>query len=242
MINEYPSENREEETANYLQNRRGTAPADKTKAEAEFFSNEYGEDEQAPKPRKSSWAKEMYGWLETVIQSVTAAFLLIVFAANISVVVGSSMEPTLTENDRLLVIQCFYKPNYGDIVALWADNLLNGETGEKGELIVKRIIGLPGDEIDINAVSGIVYRNGVPLQEDYIMETIDPDRLGNLHYPVIVDENCVFVLGDNRNHSTDSRYGKNTDTPYYVGCVDMRYIVGKAVCRIYPFDRIGALE
>ena len=127
-------------------------------------------------------------------------------------------------------------------MALWADNLLNGETGEKGELIVKRIIGLPGDEIDINAVSGVVYRNGEPLREDYIMETIDPDCLGNVHYPVIVDENCVFVLGDNRNQSTDSRYGKNDNTPYYVGCVDMRFIVGKAVYRIFPFERMGALE
>ncbi len=209
--------------------------------ESEFFCNEYNETADN-KPEKSSFAKEFYSWLETVLSAVMAAFLLLAFVANISVVSGSSMEPTLKENDRLIVLQAFYTPHYGDIVALWADNLINQDTGEKGELIVKRIIGLPGDEIDINAVSGIVYRNGEPLDEDYIKETINPDCLGNVHYPVTVDENCVFVLGDNRNHSTDSRFGKDKNNPYYVGCVDMRYIVGKAVYRIFPFDRIGALR
>lgn len=215
-------------------------PAEKDKTG--FEGNSYDKEEPKEKQEKRSLGAELYGWLETVIQSVAAALLLVVFVANISMVSGSSMEPTLKENDRLLVLQGFYQPRYGDIVALWADNLFNGETGKQGELIVKRIIGLPGDEIDINAVSGVVYRNGEPLREDYIRETINPDCLGNIHYPVRVEENCVFVLGDNRNHSTDSRYGKNDNTPYYVGNVDMRYIVGKAVYRIYPLDRIGVLE
>lgn len=241
MVNDNPPETRFEER-DFLPESRYEATTENEERETGFYGNEYAEKSPEPKQEKRILGKELYSWVETIIQSVMAALMLIAFAANLSVVVGSSMEPTLKENDRLLVIQGFYEPNYGDIVALWADNLFNGETGTQGELIVKRIIGLPGDEIDINAVSGVVYRNGEPLREDYIMETIDPDCLGNIHYPVTVEDNCVFVLGDNRNHSTDSRYGKNDNTPYYVGNVDMRYIVGKAVYRIYPFDRIGALE
>lgn len=241
MVNDNPPETRFEER-DFLPESRYEATTENEERETGFYGNEYAEKSPEPKQEKRILGKELYSWVETIIQSVMAALMLIAFVANLSVVVGSSMEPTLKENDRLLVIQGFYEPNYGDIVALWADNLFNGETGTQGELIVKRIIGLPGDEIDINAVSGVVYRNGEPLREDYIMETIDPDCLGNIHYPVTVEDNCVFVLGDNRNHSTDSRYGKNDNTPYYVGNVDMRYIVGKAVYRIYPFDRIGALE
>lgn len=241
MVNDNPPETRFEER-DFLPESRYEVTTENEERETGFYGNEYAEKSPEPKQEKRILGKELYSWVETIIQSVMAALMLIAFAANLSVVMGSSMEPTLKENDRLLVIQGFYEPNYGDIVALWADNLFNGETGTQGELIVKRIIGLPGDEIDINAVSGVVYRNGEPLREDYIMETIDPDCLGNIHYPVTVEDNCVFVLGDNRNHSTDSRYGKNDNTPYYVGNVDMRYIVGKAVYRIYPFDRIGALE
>ena len=183
----------------------------------------------------------LYLWVQSVLESVMAAFLLLTFLFRINIVIGSSMLPTLHENDRLVVVEAFYTPAYGDIIALWADNLYNRQTGEMGEMIVKRVIGLPGDVIDIDPDTGIVYRNGEPLSEDYTAEPISADNLGNAQYPLTVDEDCVFVLGDNRNHSTDSRYVNDGAAGYYVGCVYKRYIMGKAVFRIYPFNRIGAV-
>ena len=198
-------------------------------------------DNENPAYRQGNMAKSLYLWVQSVLESVMAAFLLLTFFFRVNIVVGSSMQPTLRENDRIIVVEAFYTPSYGDMIALWADDLYDRRTGEKGEMIVKRVIGLPGDIIDIDPDAGTVYRNGQPLQEDYIAEPIDPANLGNAKYPLTVADNCVFVLGDNRNHSTDSRYVDDGETEYFVGCVDMRYIMGKAVFRIYPLDRIGVL-
>ena len=199
------------------------------------FENENPHDEVS-----SERPMRVYLWLQSVIESVLAAFLIMALIFRINVVVGESMEPTLYENDRIVVSQFFYTPKYGDIVALWAKDLTDRGTGERGEMIVKRVIGLPGDIIDIDK-NGVVYRNGEPLYEEYAAEPILPSRRGNAEFPLTVDENCVFVLGDNRNHSTDSRYVNDGIAEFYVGCVDMRYVVGKALFRIFPFDRIGAL-
>ena len=198
-------------------------------------------DNENPNYKQGSKAKSFYLWAQSILESVIAAFLLLTFLFRINIVVGSSMEPTLREEDRIVVTEALYTPSYGDIVALWANNLFSRQTGDKGEMIVKRVIGLPGDVIDIDPDTGTVYRNGEPLSEEYIAEPIDPDNLGNAEYPLTVADNCVFVLGDNRNHSTDSRYVDDGEAEYFVGCVDMRYITGKAVFRIYPFDRIGVL-
>lgn len=190
----------------------------------------------------SSRLRELYSWIQTALESVTAALMIVVFVFSTSSVVGSSMEPTLREGDRVVIYSLFYTPRYGDVVALWAADLPNRENGGYGEMIVKRVIGLEGDVIDIDPVSGIVYRNGEALSEEYIMENINSENMGNAKYPLAVDEGCVFVLGDNRNRSTDSRYVDDGIADYYVGCVDTRYIEGRAVFRIFPFDRIGVIK
>ena len=194
-----------------------------------------------PNYKLHSRANNIYLWVQSILESVMIAFLLLTFLFRINIVVGSSMQPTLYENDRIIVAEAFYTPSYGDIVALWADGLFNRQTGEKGEMIVKRVIGLPGDTIYIDPDTGTVYRNGEPIPEDYIAEPINTANLGNAEYPLVVDKHCVFVLGDNRNHSTDSRYVNDGTAEYYVGCVDLQCIMGKAVFRIYPLSRIGVL-
>lgn len=169
------------------------------------------------------------------------AFLLLVFCINVSVVAGSSMNPTMKDGDRILVSHLGCTLQYGDIVAVWAANLNNRDTGEKGELIVKRVIGLPGDVIYIDD-SGNVYRNGERLEEDYILPFDVYENKGNASFPVTVEENCMFLLGDNRNHSTDSRFVDTGNSEVYVGCIDQRYIMGKAVYCLYPFDRMGVIK
>lgn len=183
----------------------------------------------------------LYGWIQTALESVMAAFLILIFLFNVSTVVGSSMEPTMSEGDKVIISNLFYVPHYGDVVAIWSENLPGKDENKSGEMIVKRIIGLEGDIIDIDPGTGTVYRNGEAVEEDYIKEKISPENLGNAEFPLVVDEGCVFVLGDNRNHSFDSRYVNDGSLTFYVGCVDVRCISGRVIFRVFPFDRIGAV-
>lgn len=196
---------------------------------------------KSAKTNRTDTVMDLYSFIQSIVQSVVIAFLLLTFFFNISVVVGSSMNPTLEEGDRLLVTHGDYTLKYGDVIAVWAAHLNNRETGEKGELIVKRVIGLPGDVINIDD-NGTVYRNGEALQEDYIAHFDTYTNKGNAEFPLTVDENCVFVLGDNRNHSTDSRFVDTGNSEIYIGCIDQRYIMGKAVFRLYPYNKIGVIE
>lgn len=202
------------------------------------------------KSRRAAWLNkyltgkkpsgDLYSLAQSILESVLTAFLLLTFFVNISVVVGGSMNPTLKDGDRLLIAHSD-SIEYGDVVAVWAAHLNNRDTGEKGEYIVKRVIGLPGDVIDIDD-NGTVYRNGGALREDYINPFEIYENKGNASFPLTVEDNCVFVLGDNRNHSTDSRFVNTGDSDIYVGCIDQRYIMGKAVFRIFPFDRMGVIK
>jgi signal peptidase I len=193
-------------------------------------------DENVYKPRKiiSIGYRDICGWFENLLTVVTAVIFVMVFIARVNQVYGISMMPTLVEGDRLIVVPLYTAPKYGDIIIVEAANLPNSFTGELGEPIVKRVIGLPGDEIYIDRISGEVYRNGEKLNEPYIAEKIDYDNAGNRIYPLIVEPGRVFVLGDNRNHSTDSRVAEGEGVFYYVGCIDMGTIIGKAVWRIFP--------
>jgi len=195
---------------------------------------------KAPQKKRLS-RRDVCDWFESLIASVAAIVFVIVFVARINQVYGISMEPTLTEGDKLIVMPLYSAPKYGDIVVLQAENLPNSMTAEMGEPIVKRIIGLPGDEIYIERESGEVYRNGERLEELYIAEKIAYDKIGNQQYPLKIADGQIFVMGDNRNHSTDSRVTTGKDVYYYVGCVDIGYIIGKATLRVYPFDNFGGL-
>ena len=142
------------------------------------------------------------------------------FAVRLVGVNGSSMEPTLKHKDCLLVVNSLLHNDYryGDIVVLRKDTLTE-------EALVKRVIATENQEVDIDFDSGSVYVDGVELEESYINERTYTDE--GMVFPLVVPEGSVFVMGDNRNHSTDSR-----DTR--LGTVDTRYIIGKAVAIVLP--------
>lgn len=131
----------------------------------------------------------------------------------------------------------FYTPEYGDVVVVQADKLVNKAlvlpTGQPvyGEAIIKRVIALEGDTVRIDFDKGEVYRNGELLSEDYIKDLTHMrinDFWMNSNEDYVVPENCVFVMGDNRNVSNDSRNLKD------VGFIDTNYIMGKAFVRVSP--------
>ena len=169
--------------------------------------------------------KETLEWYDALAMAVAVIALVFTFGVRIVKVDGHSMDPTLSNGERIL-INLLKKPDYDDIV------VVDGYT-EYGRPLVKRVIGEGGDTIDIDFTAGIVYRNGEALDEPY---TAEPTYLyESVDFPITVPDGCLFLMGDNRNNSTDSR-----DTR--VGCVDERDIMGAAVLRVLPFGKIGAAQ
>ncbi len=136
------------------------------------------------------------------------------------------MLPTLNTGDKIIISNFLYSPDYGDIIAV------NKESAEESSMI-KRVIGLPGDTVSINFETHIITVNGKVIFEDY--EVKDPiSEAYDMSYPectVTVPENSVFVLGDNRNNSIDSRHDD-------VGFIALDEINGKALFKIYPIGKI----
>lgn len=179
-------------------------------------------------------------WAGSIVYAVLAMLVLNLFVFRSITVDGSSMNNTLQDKDRVISTNFFYTPARGDIVVLEADRIPNQLTGKYGEPIIKRVIALAGDTIKFNFEEGKVYlrkageSDFVMLEEDYIAApTVNAlDRhTGEEH---TVPENCVFVMGDNRNRSLDSR-------SLMVGDVDTDLIMGKAFVRLFPIDQFKML-
>ena len=191
--------------------------------------NENGINENSSAGRVNTRVKgriEIYDWLQCIVYALVVCVLVFVFFFRTIDVVGHSMEPTLQEGDKLIVSNLFYTPEYGDIVVLRKESF-----GEKA--IVKRVIATEGQTVDIDFEQGIVYVDGIALDEPYIAEkTTRPlDFTGE----VTVPEGCVFVMGDNRNRSNDSRDDK-------IGMVDVRYIIGRELIRVFPLSSFGLVD
>lgn len=185
-------------------------------------------DEEEPKRPFS----DLLDWTSCFVYAVAAVLVLSLFVFRSITVAGNSMNDTLIDKDRVLATNFLYTPQYGDIVIVEADKLRLNGTAIYGETIIKRVIAKEGDTIRIDFGNGVVYRNGEVLEEDYIKEPIRVHYQGwmesNKDY--VVPENCVFVMGDNRNESNDSRNMAD------VGFIDTNYIMGKAFVRYAPFS------
>lgn len=179
------------------------------------------------KEQTFSLKREVFEWLETIAFSLVAVVLIFTFVFRIVGVDGDSMMNTLQDKDRLIITHLFYQPKRGDIVIITQPNSVN-------KPLVKRIVALEGQTVDIDTDRGLVYVDGEVIDEPYILEPTTYMPPSSVGFPYTVPEGKVFVMGDNRNNSLDSR---STG----VGPIDERYILGKAVFRIYPFDSIGGL-
>ena len=173
------------------------------------------------------------GWVNNIIVAVVAMLFLNLFVFRSITVDGPSMNDTLLDKDKVLITNLFYEPSYGDIVVIQADKLMNRTTKMYGEAIIKRVIGVAGDTVNINFEKGEVYRNGELLEEDYIKELTKRRYNGWVESCVdyVVPENCVFVMGDNRNVSNDSRNLED------IGFVDKNLIMGRAFVRVMPISQ-----
>ena len=185
----------------------------------------------------------LYEWVQALVGVVLAVVLCAVvvfaFAARLVLVSGPSMRETLQDQDCLLVLNAPLCGGFetGDIVIIQRDDFRDGEP------IVKRIVATEGQTVDIDFASGSVYVDGELLEEDYINEPTYVEE--GTEFPLTVPEGSIFVMGDNRNHSSDSR---SSD----LGTVDTRYVIGRAVFLLFPgadettgerdFGRIGGID
>ncbi len=175
------------------------------------------------KPQKKGWKRELLEWIESLGVAIVVVLLLTNFVFRFVVVDGSSMEPTLHHKNQLFVFRLGYEPDNGDIIVF-------KPKGDPDKYYIKRIIATEGQTVDIR--EGDVYVDGVKLEEEYISARIAGEYQG---YPKTVPEDCVFVLGDNRNASRDSR------DEFGVGMVEEKSIVGKALFRLLPLSQIGGV-
>ena len=178
---------------------------------------------------------EIFDWLEIVVTAIILLVVLFTFVFKIVTIDGRSMMNTLKEGEKVVISNIGYEPQHEDIVVI-SRNMNNITSGnDQSAPIIKRIIATEGQTVNIDFSAGVVYVDGVALDEPY---TRTPTNLQNdLRFPVVVPSGCVFVLGDNRNDSTDSRSSMIGEE----GMIDTRYILGKALYRIFPFDGFGGL-
>lgn len=175
--------------------------------------------------------KTLYEWLEEIVIALTLVILVFTFLFRVVTVTGESMLPNFVEGQKLIVTNLGHSVEQGTVVVI--TNVLN-------EPIIKRVVATEGQTVDIDYETGVVYVDGEAVDETQFglengITTRPYSTLEAMVFPQTVPEGCVFVLGDNRSVSKDSRYTE-------VGMIDTRHILGEAVFTLYPFDRFGVIE
>ncbi len=175
------------------------------------------------KKAEKSVQREILEWVQAIVIAVVLALVVRTFVFTVVRVDGASMEPTLQNNDRMIVWRLGYEPKAGDIV------IFNPPSYPKNTYWVKRVIATEGQTVKIDYTTNSVYVDGEKIDESYLGE-----EMLDLNYKfseVTVPKDCVFVMGDNRNHSSDGRM---------IGTFSKDCIVGEAVLRFWPFNNIDA--
>ncbi|MEH2934625.1 signal peptidase I [Acutalibacter sp. JLR.KK004] len=183
---------------------------------------------EGPEQQEKAFCSSVLEWVETIVFAIMLVSIVFTFAARVITVDGRSMEPTYQHGDRVLVSGFAGEIGRGDVVII---------VHALQEPIIKRVVATEGQVVDFDPAAGELTVDGTPVKgEAFGLEngiTFVPDAPGQvLDFPQTVPENCVFVLGDNRGNSTDSRF-------LSVGMVDHRNILGKVVFNLYPFSKLG---
>ncbi len=186
------------------------------------LENEVNNGKKKQKPKKTL-AREFAEWIQAIVIALVLALVVRNFVFTVVKVDGQSMEPTLHNNDRMIVWRMGYEPEAGDII------VFNPPGYPEKTYWIKRVIATEGQTVKIDYDTNSVYVDGQKLHEIYLDPTDKMIDMGFAVSEIVVPEDCIFVLGDNRNHSTDGRV---------IGPVNEDRVVGEAVLRFWPFGSI----
>lgn len=190
--------------------------------------------QSAKAAEKPSAEVNIFEWVEMVVLSACLILLVFTFVLRPARVDGNSMQETLHNGEMLLISDIAYKPQRGDILVFQKINSTHPAP------IVKRVIATDGETVDIDFDTWTVTVTDVNgeahvLEESYRKLATDARVTSNLEYPVKVGEGQLFVMGDNRNHSLDSRSSS-------IGLVDENEVIGKVLFRFFPFNKVGTVR
>lgn len=190
--------------------------------------NETTKEPKISEEQKLTGLRDIVDIFESIAIAIVAAMLILTLVFRTGFVTGSSMDDTMHENDRYVISNLFYTPKQGDIIVFESPI---DRPNAADRIWVKRVIATEGQSVYIDPNDHKVYVDGVALDEPYLTQLTD------IHgeNPVTVPEGHIYVMGDNRLVSHDSRYDD-------VGCIDTRRILGKVIFRFYPFNKIGAVK
>lgn len=177
--------------------------------------------------KKKTVLKELYEWVETFLIALAAVVIIFTFALKFVTVSGESMLQTFQDGDRLIISDIGYTPKTGDVVVVDVSHNLEKFGFTSNAPYIKRVIATEGQTVNINPVTWTVYVDGVALDEPYVYHCNNYSMATSeaVKYPYTVPEGCVFVMGDNRNASSDSRL---------LGAIESKYILGKVYLRLIP--------
>ncbi len=207
------------------------------------FTEETEVPQKALKPQKSGAMKDLFDWLDIIVASIVSVVIIFTFLFRVVTIVGDSMQNTFYNGEKIIITNLFYEPEFGDVVVISRNAGNTTDSTAVSEPLIKRVIATGEQYVDIDFDTGKVYvgynsnrADMTELNEPYIKA---PTYLkADVEFPVYVPEGYVFVLGDNRNDSKDSRFSEIGEN----GLVNEKYILGKAVFRIFPLGRAGKIE
>lgn len=194
--------------------------------------------EKSPE-KKTGWKENIMLYLHDIVYMLAVVVILLTLFFRVIIVNGPSMKTTLLDGDYLLLLSnvLYQNPRQGDVV------VVSKKIFDNGKPIVKRIIATEGQIVDIDFRLGVVYVDGLPIEENYISTPTNLDE--GMSFPQRIQEGCVFVMGDNRMNSRDSRYP-------LIGQVDNREVLGKVLLLMFPgtdhnsvprdYGRIGTVK
>lgn len=187
--------------------------------------------------QKRTMAHEVIEWLEVLVAAIIAVVVIFTFVFRVATIDGDSMKNTLIDGEKIIISNLNYKAKPGDIVVISRniENTTKSQTAHNTP-IIKRVIATGGQTVNIDFRLGKVYVDGKELKEPYISSPTN--NRADVEFPLYVPEGYIFVMGDNRAESLDSRFSSIGEG----GLVDERYILGHAVYRIFPFERAGRLD
>lgn len=203
-------------------------PELQTAASEDAPQQDLSAEKQAPKP-KTSLGKTVAMYLHDLVYLLVIVTVGLCLCFRMVIVEGDSMYDTLVNGDYLLLVNntIYGDPQPGDIIVASKDSFRDGSS------IVKRVIAVEGQTVDIDFSTGTVYVDGVALDEPYIYSpTTNPE---GMVFPLVVDEDCLFVMGDNRGRSMDSRDPE-------IGLIEKREVLGKAILLLLPGDDEGRID